>query len=304
MIFIPVNDIKKSLKEEKVINLETKEINLEKREFYCLNGYRLNDQSLKELLRLADVHFSLFKRLPERLKLEVIKELLPDEELTFVISEEDKEILHLFKKSFYLTSKKLVEFLEAKGAYAMNISKLDGVTYYDCFIKEQNENLIAGISFEVSIRNYVRYYSGPFFFRVICSNGFIGAERRVSSIKAETEEDLLDELSTDINYMFSESEKLIKEFLETQNISVIDPTQLIYRFEKHFRLPKKVLSNLLDTIPSLEEKPTLFNIINFVSSAANNFESIKHQRALREFSCFMIETKEHICPKCYSPLSE
>ena len=143
---------------------------------------------------------------------------------------------------------------------------------------------------------------GEYAFTLLCLNGLWGETSRTKR-KVYGEQDsrkTLNSVKETTKAVFSEvKDKFLPALMESDEIPVKAPTQLIHRLARENRLAPETEASLLDRVPSLPEASTYYDVINMVTSYAREAGSV----SLQKFGGKILkESSRYACNRCHRPL--
>lgn len=162
-----------------------------------------------------------------------------------------------------------------------------------------------GVTLEVGLRGntgHERFGSnvqvGGFLYRLVCLNGMITQSDQVTIVKGNSEENVLNRLGELIRTTLAavEGEELPR-FVQLAEVSVRDPSQVVHRIAQDVGVSQHLQSRILDRLPTLGENPSYYDLVNLITSFANEWAP-QRARRLQRLGGEIAVSQEHRCPTC------
>jgi len=297
----------------------------EGRNVFDVEGERIeaDEVGLRDLLSFSNVPAPFFNRCDDTLKDNIVKRF---------IASEDKVV-----KSILINDKTMTGVVSIETPYMNAVKIYDLVTevipedallqaqvnadrsWYWNFVtedmanppKDVNDITKGGISIEYKTpqRKYgggdtfmPRYNVGGFLYRLVCTNGLITRTNEMETVKGNKEDDMIFEIKRlTALALKSVKEHDLKEFVRTAGVTIDDPSGWINRLAKEGKIKGALRDKLMDRVPSLAKPTTQYDLINLITSTANE-QPFTSRRKLQQVAGTSLVANCR-CPQCHSSLN-
>jgi len=211
--------------------------------------------------------------------------------------------LEVFDAAQKSVGKSMIEtYTQSKGKFIIN-----WITEYASHpVKAVNDISKAGITIEIGKPNVHFDFGicvGGFIFRLICTNGMITSRNEITQVKGSSKEEIL----TNIKGLVSESyeavtKKELPRFVHMATVPIDDPANAVHQLARQNHIPRGHIKTLLDRVPSLGQKPTMYGVINLITSYAKEIPDYYQRRKVQSLGGEVLRT-QHKCPTCLHTLA-
>lgn len=128
----------------------------------------------------------------------------------------------------------------------------------------------AGLRFDLDMKHNASPSVTPFQYRLVCTNGMT-SRRNDFKIDARgmSVEQVLHELERQAQQAFARVEHEVAAFYELRNIPVTNPERVIARVAREQGMSDRMRLRIIERAAEIEQ-PTMFDVINLVTNAAND----------------------------------
>lgn len=284
---------------------------------------KADEIGLSDLFAFSHVPPSFFKRCDEQLKGDIFKKFVSSENRSVktIITNETTMKGVIAVETPYLNAIKVFdlasEVLPKDSLIQAQMN--DGRDWYWNFVTEQSASPArdkgditkAGVSIRYGAprKQFMgddvfepSYEVGGFLFRLVCTNGLISQEQKMEVVEGGSEPIMIKEIQrlTSLAYGAAKEHDL-EAFVKMAEVSVEDPSGYVNRLAKEGKIGGKVRDILLDRVPSLPNPATQYDLVNLITSTANDFKFRKQRQLQMVAGTAMIE--RHRCPHCHTKLN-
>jgi len=269
-------------------------------------------KELALLCQNVDVNLPFTRKCSDPLKETLFTEFLsrPGKSLKLVARENQVTGVLPFRTP-YVPSSKLVDVVAtAIEAVDVEYKNYNGTRIFD-FVSKINAEpkkrvgdvTKAGITLLENRSNVLTSYEvnvGGFLYRLSCSNGAVTRTESLHRIGGKTVEEILNGVGNTTRKVFEVvSKEDLLQFVHLDDVKAEDPSNLVHRLSRDSRIPASLERRILDRIPELGLNPTMYDVINLVTSVANDEKlSIRNSRLLQVMGGQLTISAEHRCPTC------
>ena len=303
-----VEEINDTLPIEKVEQAAYKKIDVDIMGDLHYKGLSFDDLALETCCKAFKVPYDFFLRCDEALKKSIIERFFKtDDDLNFVISNDKiryvtiseffpiRDLLAQFTKTLKFNPIDKVQNLRNNDPYIFNFVTGENKS----IARNKNDITHMGVSCVVdNTFNGNQVDIGPFLFRLVCTNGMIATESDLRAVCSKQGAKFLDGIDERLNAAMNKSRVLLNHFIETDKDKVKDPAFIIHSICKDGKVNSRLRSNLLSKVPALGNEPTVYEVINLVTSYANSLIDIDELRGLDRAAGDWIKELANRCPTC------
>lgn len=127
----------------------------------------------------------------------------------------------------------------------------------------------AGLRFELDMKHNLAPSVTPFQYRLVCTNGMTTrrADHKIDA-RGMSVDQVMHELERQAQLAFARVEHDVQAFYELRNVAVENPKRVIARIAREQGMSDRVRIRLIERAAEIES-PSMFDVINLVTNAAN-----------------------------------
>ena len=279
--------------------------------------FEVEPSSLESIFRHVGVPTNFFLRCNKSLKNDISRKFLETNSKAVQVLTRENRIENVFStKTPYVPTidvfdaaqatvgKSMVEtYTQNKGKFIIN-----WVTEFASHpVKEVNDISKAGITIEIGKPNVYFDFGvcvGGFIFRLVCKNGLITSRNEITQVKGSTKEEILTNIKGLVNESYEAvSKKELPRFVHMATVPIDDPANTVHQIARNNHIPRGHIKTLLDRVPTLGKKPSMYSVINLVTSYAKEIPDYYQRRKVQSLGGEVLKT-EHKCPTCLHSLKK
>lgn len=302
----------------KLVESSWKSITYEGKGVYAAGDEKffLDETAMHQMLREMGMNNASFIFTSDKLKEMLVDEVLTsDRKLGMLIDENNNATRFMNMECPYLKPLTIFDRIIAvigndKNKTRIQLETHDGqgvlmnfITHDTYEVKEVGDTVHAGICVKTQMSSMRPELSmGPFAYTLQCSNGLVGKIEDIRLIEALCTSDIFELIELSVaNILAAARSNLIPQLIHLTRVAVKDPSRFIRQISKEFRLRSTVMIRMMDRIPALGEEPTLYAVVNFITSEANQYK-LPVRMKLQEIGGHIAETAGLRCPTCHNVL--
>jgi len=267
----------------------------------------LSEEVIEDACSLSGVPFRFFNKCDVQLKSQIMDKFFkPETTVNFVIS---NNIVKFLSVSQYVPFRDIFSiFAERVKPIGIQYPSIDDPHILN-FITNENKSATRvkndvthiGVTLKMSpsITHGSLIETGPFLLRLICTNGMLEQEDRLE--RWNSRDFNRGEIESGIERSLVTSKRILDQFLETEKQELKDPTFVLHKICTEGRVREPIQRKLLNQVPTLGNKPTLYDVLNMVTSYANTLK-LGDFRRLQFASGSWVAAEATRCPACKAKL--
>ena len=172
-------------------------------------------------------------------------------------------------------------------------------------LKAVNDISKAGITIEIgkpSVHFDFGICVGGFIFRLICTNGMITSRNEITQVKGKDRDEILANIKGLVSESYEAvSKKELPRFMHMAEVAVDDPANVVNQMARQNHIPRGHIKTLLDRVPMIGHKPSMYAVINLVTAYAKEIPDYYQRRKVQTLGGEVLKA-EHKCPTCLHAL--